>query len=99
MNVFHTLRFVLATGEIDLADRHHPNDKVCGLMHGPAAQVAHQISALARVKQLPMYLAYGAPWLELLQQRAQAWREPHDAQFDFAVPDCRQALELIRVYQ
>jgi len=99
VNVFHTLRFVLATGAIDLADRCQPSDKVCGLMHGPAAQVAHKIATLACVKQLPMYLAYGAPWLALLQQRAQAWREPHDAQFDFAVPDCSQALEVIRVYQ
>jgi len=99
VNVHRTLMFVIATGGIDLAGQLPDRDKVRGLMHGPAAQVAHKIASLTFVKQLPLYLAYGAPWLALLQQRAQAWREPHDAQFDFAVPDCSQALELIRVCQ
>lgn len=99
VNVHRTLMFVMDTGEIDLTGKKPKHKQIRGLMHGPAVQVAHRIATLARVKQLPLYLAYGAPWLALLHNRAQAWREPHDEDFDFAVPDCRQALELIRVCQ
>lgn len=96
-HVHRTLQFVIATGAIDLAGSVDIGKKVRGFLLAPAPAAAYQISSMRRVKELPLYLAYGEEWLNRVNARARDWREPHDERFDFAIDDFSLSLELIRV--
>jgi len=98
-HVRHSIQFVLATGVSDVTGMTEDRDTVRGFMTRPAPEAAAKIAGMARLKQLPLFRAYGEIWLDTLQARARNWREADDDSFDFAVPDCNQALELIRVCQ
>jgi hypothetical protein len=65
----------------------------------PAPAAAYHLTHMARVKELPLYLAYGAQWLTRINDRARQYREPHDERYDFDVKDVSQSLEVIRTCQ
>ena len=98
-HVRRSIQFVLDTGVSDVTGTTEDCYTVRGFMTRPAPEAVAKIVAMAHLKQLPLFRAYGEKWLDTLQARARNWREVHDERFDFAVPDCSQALALIRICQ
>lgn len=93
-----TLQFVISTGELDLASK-VPNElKVRGLMSGPAPQVVLRIINLSRVRELPLFRAYGQNWLDTLIARSRLYREPYDAEFDFEIKSIAHALDVVQKF-
>lgn len=90
-----TLQFIFDTGELDLVGAISDKYKVRGLMTCPSPQAVRLIANLSRVKELPLYRAYGHSWLDTLLARSRLYREPVDAEFDFEVKSLAQALSVI----
>lgn len=99
VNCHRTLQFVVETGELDLAGSIPNKFKVRGLMSCPAPQAVHRIANLSRVKELPLFRAYGQNWLDTLVARSRLYREPEDFEFDFEIKSLAQASNVIRKCQ
>lgn len=95
-HVRRTLQFVIATGALDLTADVNTDRKVRGFLCAPAPAAAYQITNMRRVKELPLYQAYGEKWLTRVNARARNYREPYDELFDFAIDDVSISLEVIR---
>lgn len=95
-HVRRTLQFVIASGALDLTNEANTSRTVRGFLRAPAPAAAYQMTRMRRVKELPLYLAYGEEWLNRVNARARNYREPHDARFDFAINDVSISLEAIR---
>ncbi|EKD96925.1 MAG: hypothetical protein ACD_23C01183G0001 [uncultured bacterium] len=50
---------------------------------------------MRRVKELPLYMAYGEEWLNRVCARARHYREPYDERFDYAIDDVSISFEVI----
>ncbi len=96
VHCLRTLQFVVETGEIDLTDSLPEKCKVRGLMSCPAPQAVHRLTNLSRVKELPLFRAYGQKWLDTMVARSRLYREPDDAEFDFEIKNVAQALDVIQ---
>lgn len=95
VNVRRTLQFVIKDGSLDLTGALPDSMKVRGLLRHPAPCAAKLIRELPRVKELPMFKAYGPAWLETLESRSHLYQEPYDKAYDFDVADLTQATEVI----
>ncbi len=91
-HVRRTLQKVLATGELDLIDALPAAAKVHGLLRLPPPAAALRLAEMAWRMDLALYRAYGEAWLECLEQRARAYREPHHPLLDAPVRSTAQAL-------
>jgi hypothetical protein len=90
-----TLQFIVETGEFDLIAAVPNKYKVRGLMSCPPPQAAYRIANLSRMKELPLFRAYGQTWLDTLYARSRLYRELHDVEFDFEIKSLAQALNVI----
>lgn len=95
-HVRRTLQFVIATGALDLTADVNTGGKVRCFLRAPAPAAAYQITNMLRVKELPLYLAYGEAWLTRVNARARNYREPYDERFDYAIDDVSISFEVIR---
>lgn len=95
VNCRRTLQFVMGTGKLDIASQLPTSLTLRSLMKGPAPQAVKLILSLKRLKETPMYLAYGEPWAETLMKRSRLYREPYDAEYDFEVKSVANAAEVI----
>ena len=91
-----TLQFIFDTGELDLVGAISDKYKVRGLMTCPSPQAVRRIANLSRVKELPLYRAYGHGWLDTLLARSRLYREPANAEFDFEVKSLALAFSVIQ---
>ena len=96
VNCHRTLQFVVETGELDLIGSIPNKFKVRGLMSCPAPQAVQRIANLSRVKELPLFRAYGQNWLDTLLARSRLYREPDDIEFDFEIKGLAQAISVIQ---
>jgi len=95
VNVWKTLMFVPSTGKVDLTKLTHPSLTVRALINGPAPQVVCRLKSMERLKETPIFLAYGQQWVDTITKRSHLYREPHDEQLDAKLPDLSQALGVI----
>lgn len=95
VKIRRTLQFVISDGSLDLTGAVPDHLKVRGLMKYPAPYVAKFLVGMKRLRSLPMFRAYGSKWVETIEDRSHLYREPHDAVFDFAVPDTSQAADAL----
>ena len=65
-------------------------------MSGPAPQAARKLINMERLKELPLFKAYGQTWMDTLVTQARKFREPHDEKLDMPIVDMTPALEVIR---
>jgi hypothetical protein len=61
-------------------------------------QAVHLIRALKHLDKLPLFVAYGKPWLDLIEQRCRMWREPYDEAHDFKVGDLSSAQAILQKF-
>ncbi len=95
VNVWKTLMFEPGTGRVDLTRSADPKRTLRGLIKGPAPQVVYKLTNLERLKETPMFMAYGQQWVDTMSQRSHLYREPHDEQLDAKLSDLSQALGVI----
>ena len=90
-----TLQFVPETGQIDLLNQ-QPQRTVRTLVALPPPALALRLLKMPRRKELPLYVFYGATWLETLMRRAELYREAYDPLHDEPITDVSAASDLIR---
>jgi hypothetical protein len=83
-HVRRTTQFVISSGSLDLAEEVPDRAKVRSLLRLPPLAAARAIVALPRVKQLPLYQAYGQGWLDTLMRRASQRTSAGDPDNDVA---------------
>lgn len=72
--VRRSVSFVLRDGVEDITGAAPARLKIEGLMRLDPAQAVAHIAALKHLQQIPLFIAYGHPWVLTLQQRLTACR-------------------------
>ncbi len=94
-NVWKTLMFVPSVGKVDLTKITPSRLTVRSMIRGPAPQVVYRLTNMQRLKETPMFAAYGQPWVTTMTQRSHMFREPYDEVLDADLTDLSDALRII----